>query len=169
MVFVTHSKCSRSKLTQCWACKAQRKPEQPTPEGVLLPSSWVWTNLGWLSPLLRKPLKYQRLFKGWLMLGGLSFCLIFLLVLFFPFILKTWWKYAEVLIFCFSSHLSFDRPTCDPYLRALSLLVGASSFRQSIKHAGVRARANLQGHPRKIAACSSHLSYRMPYVEYFMV
>lgn len=71
--------------------------------------------------------------------------------------------------FFFLLFLSFDTPTCDPYLRAFSSLVRASSFRQSIKHAGVRARANLQGHPSKIAVCSSRLSYRMPYVEYFIM
>lgn len=74
------------------------------------------------------------------------------------------------LFFFFSkSCTSFDTLTCDPYLRAFSSLAGASFFRQSIKHAGVRAEANLQGHPGKIAVCSSHLSYRMPYVEYFIV
>lgn len=67
-----------------------------------------------------------------------------------------------------NSHQSFDIPTCDPYPRAFSSLAGASSFRQSIKHAGVRARANLQGHPSKTAVCSAHLSYTMPYVEYFI-
>lgn len=74
-----------------------------------------------------------------------------------------------MLFVCFNSCLSFDTATRDPYPRAFSSLVGASSFRQSIKHAGVRAKANLQGHPGKIAVCSSHLSYRMPYVEYFIV
>lgn len=71
--------------------------------------------------------------------------------------------------FFLNFHLSFDTPTCDLYLRDFSSLVGASSFRQSIKHAGVRAKANLQGHPSKIAVCSLYLSYRMPYAEYFIL